>query len=294
MNNISKFSIAIAFFAINIMVAQQDPNFTLYNYNMNIINPAYAGANNLTELSFSHRSQWAGVDNAPETQALTFSMPLKNNLGIGASIIKDKVFVLKETDIAIDISYKLKLTETHDLFFGIKAGGGFVDINLSDTGAPGNDPLFAENQSFFNTHVGAGVYLKHKSYYLSLSTPNFLNGKRYEKEGNVPSKAVNNMHAYLGAGYIFTINSDFELTPALMLRHVKGTPVSYDLSSTLKMYNKISLGGNYRIDETVSIYTLLHLIDSKLKLGVAYDINATEIDAVGDQNSIEFLIKYAF
>ncbi len=293
MNSISKFSLAFVLFTINIMVAQQDPNFTLYNYNMNIINPAYAGANNLTELSLSHRSQWVGVDNAPETQSLSFSMPLKNNLGIGASIIKDKVFVLKETDIAIDISYKLKLSETHNLFFGVKAGGGFVNINLSDTGAPGNDPLFAENQSFFNTHVGAGLYLKHKNYYVTLSTPNILSGKRYEKDGNVPSEAVNSMHMYLGSGYTFAINPNFQVTPAIMIRHVKGTPVSYDLSSTLKMYDKISLGGNYRIDEMVSIYTLLHLANDKLKLGFAYDITATKIDAVGDENSIEFIIKYA-
>ena len=211
MKSISKFSFLVALFTVNVLIAQQDPNFTLYNFNMNIINPAYAGANNEKELNLSHRSQWLGVDNSPNTQTLSYSMPLKNNLGFGISIVNDKVFILSETDIAVDVSYKLKVSETHNLFFGVKAGGGFVNIDLNNAGAPGGDPLFTANQSFFNPHLGAGLYLKHKKYYVTISTPNFLNGKRYEKKGNTPKAAVDNMHLYLGTGYSFTINDNFEL-----------------------------------------------------------------------------------
>ena len=293
MKTISRISLFVALFTITTIVAQQDPNFTLYNFNMNVINPAYAGANDAKELNLSHRSQWLGVDNAPNTQTLSYSMPLKNNLGFGVSIVNDKVFVLSETDIAVDVSYKLKVSETHNLFFGVKAGGGFVNIDLNNTGAAGNDPLFTANQSFFNPHLGAGLYLKHKKYYVTLSTPNFLNGKRYEKKGNTPRAAIDNMHVYLGTGYIFNITPDFELTPAFMMRHVNGAPTSYDVSSTLKMYQKFSLGANYRLDETVSVYSLIKVMD-KLKFGLAYDITTSEVDAVGADNSLELILKYKF
>ena len=293
MKSISKLSLLVTFFTINVILAQQDPNFTLYNFNMNIINPAYAGANDLKEINLSHRSQWLGIENAPTTQTFSFSKPLKNNLGFGISIVNDKVFVLNEIDIAIDISYKLKVSETHNLFFGVKAGGGFVNIDLNNAGAPGFDPLFTSSQNFFNSHFGAGLYLKHKKYYITFSTPNFLNGERYEKKGNVPRAAINNMHVYFGSGYTFSFSDNFQLTPAFMMRHVNGAPTSYDLSSTLKMYQKFSLGANVRLDEMTSIYSLIQ-VTNKLKFGMAYDFTTSDVDVVGADNSLELILKYKF
>ncbi len=293
MNSISKLTILFALITIQNVVGQQDPNFTLYNFNMNIINPAYAGANDVREVTLSHRSQWMGVDNAPTTQSFSFSTPLIKNLGLGISIVNDKVFVLSETDITLDISYKLKVSNTTDLFFGIKSGGGFVAIDLNDTGAPKEDPLFASNQTFFNSHLGAGLYLKHKRYYVSFSTPNFLNGKRYQKTGNVPSSAVDNLHIYLGSGYTFLLKNGFEFTPALMLGHVDGLVMTYDLSSTLKMYEKYTIGANYRVDETISMYGLIDVV-KQVKLGVAYDFAISEVKHVANANSLELILKYQF
>lgn len=293
MKSISKISILAALFTISTLVAQQDPNFTLYNFNMNIINPAYAGSNDTNEISLSHRSQWISIDNAPSTQTLSYATPLKNNLGLGVSIVNDQVFVLSETDVTVDVSYKLKVSETHDLFFGLKSGGSFVNIDLNNAGAPENDPLFTNNQSFFNAHLGAGLYLKHKNYYVTFSIPNFLAGKRYEKQGNIPRAATDNPHYYLGSGYTFSLNDDFKLTPAFMIRHVNGAPNSYDISSTLKMYEKFSLGSNYRLDETVSIYSLIQVMN-KLKFGVAYDFTVSDVNTVRDDNSLEFILKLQF
>ena len=241
MKLISKISLCVTLFAVNVLVAQQDPNFTLYNFNMNIINPAYAGADDTSVINLSHRSQWISIDNAPNTQTLSYSTPLKNNLGIGVSIVNDKVFVLRETDVAIDVSYKLKLSETHNLFFGAKFGAGFVNIDLNNTGAPENDPLFASNQSFSNAHIGAGLYLKHKNYYVTISTPNFLKGKRYEKQGNTPIAAIDDLYMYYGAGYHFKVSETVKITPGFMYRNTKGGPSSTDINATVD-YNNIKAG----------------------------------------------------
>ncbi len=292
MKSISKISLFATLFAINILVAQQDPNFTLYNFNMNIINPAYAGSNDTGEINLSHRSQWIGIDNAPSTQTLSYSTPLKNNLGLGVSIINDKVFVLSETDVAIDVSYKLKISETHNLFFGAKFGGGFVNIDLNNAGAPGNDPLFVSNQSFFNTHLGAGLYLKHKNYYVTLSTPNFLKGKRYEKQGNTPRAAVDNLHMYYGAGYHFKVSETVKITPGFMYRSTEGAPSSTDINTTVD-YNNIQAGMNYRLDESYSIFTLFNMTKN-LRFGAAYDFTTSEINDINNNGSIEMLIRYQF
>ena len=284
-------SVLFVFLSANVMLAQQDPNFTLYNFNMNIINPAYAGSNEFTEINLAYRSQWIGIDDAPRTATITYNTPLKNNLGIAFSVVDDGVYVLKETDVAVDVSYKLQLSEEHLLYFGIKAGGSFVNIDLNKSGVPETDPLFTKNQNFFNPNIGAGIYLKHNKFYVSLSTPNFLNGTRYEKEGNTPTAAINNLHMYLGSGYTFHLSDNFDITSAVMVRHVKGAPRSYDLSTSVDMYQKMKAGLNYRIDESFSLFTLFNVLNN-LDLGLAYEFTTSKVNQVNDSNSIEFMLRY--
>ena len=52
--------------------AQQDPHYTQYMYNMNVINPAYAGSRGTLSLSALGRTQWTDTDGAPRT--LTFDV----------------------------------------------------------------------------------------------------------------------------------------------------------------------------------------------------------------------------
>lgn len=282
----------IAFCSVNFITAQQDPNFTLYNFNMNIINPAFAGTNNVKEISLGHRSQWVGISEAPNTQMINYTSPLKNNLGLGISLVRDQVFVLQETDITFDISYKLKLTQDYDLYFGVKAGGSFINIDLTNAGAPGNDPLFSENQSFFNPQFGAGAYLKHNDFYVSISSPNFLNGERYVKQGNAPSAAVDNLHMYYGAGYHFTISDDLMITPAIMYRNTEGAPSSTDINATVS-YNNMQAGMNYRVDEMYSVFGLFNIFEN-VKFGAAYDFTTSKINEINNNGSIEIMLKYTF
>ena len=273
--------------------AQQDPNFTLYNFNMNIINPAFAGIKDSPELNMVYRNQYIGVDDAPRTISMAYSRPMGNNLGLGISIINDRVFVLTETDVAIDVSYKVQVGEKTNMYFGLKAGGGFVDIDLTRANNQGTDPLFSQNQSFFNPHVGAGLNIQNEKFYISISTPNFLRGDRFEKQGNRPSAAVDAAHFYLGGGYNFMINENLTLTPRVMMRSVEGAPSSYDLGASLDIQEKFMAGVNYRVDELASIYGLFQVID-KLKLGAAYDVTTSDINTVNDSGSLELILKYQF
>ena len=292
MKNVKYILVLIAFCSVNVITAQQDPNFTLYNFNMNIINPAVAGSTDAKQISLGYRSQWIGISDAPNTQSLNYTTPLKNGLGLGISLVRDQVFVLQETDVTVDVSYKLQLSETHDLFFGVKTGASIVNIDLNKAGAHGNDPLFVRNQSFINTQFGAGAYLKHQNYYVSISSPNFLNGTRYLKHGNAPRAAVDNLHMYYGAGYHVQINENVKITPAFMHRSTQGAPSSTDISATVD-YNNITAGMNYRVNEMYSIFTLFDIMDN-LRFGAAYDFTTSKVNQVNNNGSMEMLIQYQF
>ena len=109
---------------------QQDPQYTQYMYNMNIINPAYAGSRENLSFGLLYRNQWTAIDGGPETGTFFGHSPIGNNLGLGLSVIADQIGPVKETNTYVDVSYTLKLGGAHRLAFGVKAGATFHDINL--------------------------------------------------------------------------------------------------------------------------------------------------------------------
>ena len=166
MKNIKYILIFAVLIASGKLFAQQDPSYTLYKYNMNIINPAYAGTNGHTELNLNIRSQWIGLKGSPETQSLSFAKSINDKVGIGFTVVNDQVDIIKETDFTVDFSYRVQVSETSDLFLGVKAGGYSLRADLQSKAQ--NDPAFGENVSRFNAIFGAGAYLKVKKFYATL------------------------------------------------------------------------------------------------------------------------------
>ena len=107
-------------------VGQQESYYSLYQYNMNVINPAYAGAETGNLFSFTSRNQWASVNEAPSTLAFAYSSARENNVGLGISLVSDKVFVEQQTFAYIDFSYKLQMGDEASLYLGLKGGGNFT------------------------------------------------------------------------------------------------------------------------------------------------------------------------
>ena len=290
--HIIKYSlIALVLLVVNLTNAQQDPTYTLYQYNMNVINPAYAGINDYAELNINFRSQWVNIDGSPETQSMSLGIPMNDKVGLGLSVVNDNVFVLNETDLFIDFSYRVQLGSNTNLFMGLKAGGAFINIDLNKLGIM-DDPVFTENVSRFNPNVGVGFLLKGEKYYINLAAPSILKSKRYEKDGIVVTNATDKLHAYLGAGYTIDFKNDICLTPSFMTRFVSGAPLSVDLTTTLDLYKIIELGVSYRLDESVSGLGLVKLADW-VHFGYAYEATTTDVKDYSE-GSHEILLRFRF
>lgn len=283
--------IIILLIIVNTVFAQQDPTYTLYQYNMNVINPAYAGVDDNATLNMNFRSQWVNLNGGPETQSVFFATPINNKIGAGLSIVHDKVFVLNTTDVYADFSYKLKVSENSNLYFGLKAGGSFINVDLNSLGIQ-NDPVFTENVSQFNPNFGVGFYLKGSKYYVNLSAPSILKSKRYEKNGILVSNATDELHIYAGAGYTFNLNDNIDLIPSLMSRIVAGSPISLDITATANFYKTLELGMSYRLDESVSALGLFKLADW-FHFGYAYEITTTEVADYSD-GTHEIFLQFRF
>ena len=157
--------------------AQQDPQYTQYMYNMNIINPAYAGISEGLSIGALYRSQWVGLDGGPETYTFNIHSPVGKQLALGLSVISDQIGPVQETNAYIDVSYTIPTGMETRLAFGVKGGFTFHDIGLIDLELVDDfDPIFSQNINETTPNIGAGVYFyKPNTYYISVSIPNILN-----------------------------------------------------------------------------------------------------------------------
>jgi type IX secretion system PorP/SprF family membrane protein len=149
-----------AFLVIGNLFAQQQPNYVLYRYTMNVINPAYAASDGITTFTSNIRSQWVNIDNAPETKSFFAATPINDKIGLGVSIVTDEVFIEKTTSFNLDFSYHLTINRDLDLFLGLKAGGRTYNIDtdgLANLNLP-LDPALGNVDTGFRPNVGLGVY----------------------------------------------------------------------------------------------------------------------------------------
>ncbi|MGQ3233452.1 MAG: type IX secretion system membrane protein PorP/SprF, partial [Flavobacterium sp.] len=59
------FAALLALSGLAEMNAQQDPHYTQYMYNMNVINPAYAGSKENLAFGLLYRKQWVDIQDSP-------------------------------------------------------------------------------------------------------------------------------------------------------------------------------------------------------------------------------------
>ena len=288
-------TIVVAFLLSVSIYAQQEPNYSMYRYTMNIINPAYAGADGTTSLTSNFRSQWISIIGAPETQSFFYSRPLGENIGIGVSVVSDQVFIESQTGFNIDFSYNLTVSETTDLFLGLKAGGSTYNIdrnNLTNIGLP-DDPALGNIDSGFRPNFGAGAYLKHDKYFISLSVPKILSTERLDEADGRVTQATQEAHVYLSGGYNFRLSNTTEFRPSTMIRYVGGSPLSLDLTGAFRFYNRFEVGLNYRTDKAFGGLMMINVADW-MDIGYAYESSTRDEISNNSNGTHEVMLRFIF
>lgn len=283
----------VVFLLAGTVYSQQETNYALYRYTMNVINPAYAGADGSSNITTNIRSQWQGVQDAPETQSIFYSAPFGDKVGLGASIVNDEVGIERKTSIFVDFSYKLPISDDTNIFLGLKAGGntfGLLTNNLKNLGLQ-DDPAVANFDSGFKPNIGIGAYLLNEKYFLSLSAPSILSNERINEENGIVTTANDRAHIYLSGGYNFDIGGDTQFRPSVMLRYVSGIPVSVDATAAFRFFNKFEAGVIYRTDKAFGGVAMLNLADW-MDLGYGYESSSrNEISNVSD-GTHEILVRF--
>ncbi len=276
----------------SVMFGQQDPQYTQYMYNMNVINPAYAGSNEALSIGLLGRTQWVGLNGAPKTATFSAHAPMGNNLGMGLSIMTDEIGPLKETNVYTDFSFTIQTSEMGKLAFGLKGGLTFHDLGLATLTTVLPDVNFSENTNRIYPNFGAGIFYYTDKFYLGASLPNMIESNHFERSGGIISKASEKMHYFLTSGYVFNLSDRLKFKPSFMAKTALGSPISLDISSNFLIDEKIELGASYRLDDAVSAL-INFAVNKNLRIGYAYDYTVSNIGQF-NSGSHEVILLYDF
>lgn len=288
--------LALLLLVLGNMQAQQDAQYTQYMYNTVSVNPAYAGSRGHLSIAALYRNQWLGLDGAPETQTLNVHTPVGyRGVGLGMSIVNDKIKPTSETYFDIDFSYTIQTSWEGRLSFGLKASAHMLDIRYSELDEFEIDPQLQSQQDIqnkFSPNIGAGVYYHTDRFYAGISAPRILETTHFDSSS--VSTAKEQINLYLITGYVWDLNPFLKFKPTILTKAVQGAPLQVDLSANFMLNEKFIGGVAYRWDAAFSGLFGFMLSD-QLMLGLAYDREITELGAATfNDGSFEIILRYDF
>ena len=272
--------------------AQQDPHYTQYMYNMSVINPAYAGSKESLSGGVLYRAQWVEIEDAPTTGTFFVHSPVGKNVGLGLSLINDKIGPVEETNIYADFSYTLNLGGEHRLAFGLKGGVTMHKVDFAtiynslpdpaDGVFGGSDP----NETFLN--VGTGAFYYTDKYYIALSVPNMLKAKYLDYDGT--KYGTEALHYFLTGGYVFDLTPNLKFKPFAMVKSSFDAPTSVDVATNFLFNERFEIGATYRLEDSFG-GMVNFAITPGLKIGYAYDHIISDLN-IETSASHEFILLF--
>ena len=278
--------------------AQQAPMYTHYMYNTLVVNPAYAGSRDALTVTALDRMQWVGFDGAPSTQTLTVHAPLRNeHIGLGLSVMQDKIGPISNTSVAADFAYIMKLTQKSKLSLGLSAGLNLMQANLNTLQLDQqNDAVFLNN---INSHVtpnfGFGAYYSRERFYAGISVPNLMqNTYSQVTEGNGNTLIAKEQRSYFFiAGTIIKLTDNLAFKPTTLVKVTGAAPSQIDLTASFVIMKKLYVGAMFRSGDAVGGLIGLDITDL-LHVGYAYDWSYGLTSSRYNSGTHEIILRYDF
>ena len=278
-----------------LMEAQQEAQFSHYSFNTQSINPAYAGSRDALTVTALHRSQWAGFEGAPTTQTLTAHTPILNDkLGIGLSVLNDKIGPTNNTSFFADFAYRLPVSEKGTLAFGLKAGLNIASADLRDlnTTQLNDQSLDTDLSSGLAPNFGFGLYYHTDKWYVGASTPRIIENTlgTDSRGGDIVEEQ---RHYWFIAGTVFPLTESIKLKPTTFLQVTEGAPLVLDLTGMFIFHEKLELGALFRTGDAFGVLAGYN-VSPQLRIGYSFDFSYTNTTFRFNGGSHEIMLRYDF
>lgn len=290
-------SIGFGLFSIPLLQAQ-DFSHIFHALHKNVVNPAAVGEEQGHTVSVDIRNQWIGNAEAPQSQTFLTTHNVNERVGLGFSIVNNRVFIQRQAALYADFAYTIPITENSKLSAGLKFGGDFFNLDASRIRTyttPSNayyDPYLQTISGKFQINIGTGLFYQHNDFYLGLSVPNLLASEEVKLKEDVMTSVATRMQFYALGGYFWSITPDFTLKPMVQARFVSDISPSFDVTLAMNYLKNSELGITYRTDNAMNAYLLFQLPKYFVAIGYGYEYNLQPHLNTYARNSHEFLVQF--
>ena len=263
-------------------IAQQDAQYSNYNMNSFMINPAVAGSKAFLNAKLGMRSQWVGIEGSPQTQFASFQAPInqptnlprfrnrKTHHGVGMSLCSDEAGAFKHQSLIASYALHMKLNKKYTLSVGASTGlkvfmintQGFFSLSPSDV-------LLAGNLQKYVPDANVGARLYSDKLYAGITGRQLLTS---DVSFNTANSSQNlDRHFFGTVGYKSRINSSWDFVPSSMVKITPSAPIQADFNGTFWYDNKLAIGATYRHLDAVYVVLDYVLFDA-LEISYAFDL----------------------
>ncbi|WP_233632449.1 type IX secretion system membrane protein PorP/SprF [Parapedobacter sp. ISTM3] len=263
MKNSIRTSILLVFACTCMTVkGQQSIQFTQYIFNAMSVNPAYTGYKEEWFGQLGLRSQWVGLDGAPETGTISIDGivdPGAKRHGVGLQVMADRLGPQSATSAYANYAFRLRLNDedTQRLSFGI--GAGVTQYSLDGTllqPNDGGDQLVPPGKiSNWVPDIRFGVYYYNPHWYAGVSVMDLLSGDQSNNIFRWDNTTTDNIrrrrHLYFIGGGLINFDNGLKLRPSVLVKEDFKGPTSVDLNAMFIFDNRFWIGGGWRTGVTV-------------------------------------------
>ncbi|MEO8887332.1 MAG: type IX secretion system membrane protein PorP/SprF [Mucilaginibacter sp.] len=294
--------------------AQQDAQFSQYVFNGLYINPAYAGYKGDFYVNSFYRSQWTGLNGAPQTISIAGDGAVADeHVGLGVLFQNDRLGAQSNTALYGNYAYRLQIGEQENSRLAFGLGFGFVQTGINGNKlAPvqaGDNYVPTGNQSVLLPDGRLGVLYTNDTFFAGASVDNLL--AQFIKTSNINATLIPapKPHEYVTVGALFDLAEDVKLKPSVLIKDSPGAPTSMDINAFFLLNERMWLGGTYRtaidvynkpnlpkgMDKSSAFVAMAEFfVNDDFRVGYAFDYALNKLGAYGygsHEISVSFRLK---
>ena len=289
--------------------AQAKSSYNQYVLNNYILNPAFAGIENYTDIKVSTRNQWTGINGSPVTTYVSLHKPIgktdyntsptSNTVpgqnprgsqywkdytapdphhGMGFVAMVDRAGYINRWGISGTYAYHKPIGVKTTLAAGFSAG--ISGINIDRTKATFSDGvtdlalgLLPSDTRKIKTEIGAGLMVYSARYYAGISVLNIVPGKaKFTTADKYGTYFTPNY--FFTTGYRFSVGEDFTFIPSVMVQYWQPQLLGAHANAKLLYMDKAWVGGSYRYSDFLRGYAAMagFNISNTFNIGYSYEV----------------------
>jgi len=257
-----------------------------------VISPTYAGIGDNFRIRANGLTQWVGIKDAPDNQALYADFRIANRSGVGLSLYNDKNGNTRQKGVKFSFAHHLILDykSKQYLSFGVSYNINSFRIDIENFEPtyeiPIVDPSITDDRAINNNNFDIGALYRYKGFYFSLNANNILEKEIDDFVGIEPSLLLN-FQLYSGLIIQSKQNKRVEFEPSVYYQLFNSDKrSSTDINFKYRKYNRNEdyywVGASYRFlndqfFKPLNIGPMAGIMKSKFYFAYSYQFTINDL-----------------